>query len=223
METFFETLVNETVERINSGDTLENTIQAVASLAGIRDPYTAGHQQRVGIAAGFIAREIGLSESQANGIYIAGLLHDIGKAVIPMEILNKPGKLTADEFDVVKTHSRVGYLILKDIDFPWSVTEAILQHHERLDGSGYPQGLAGDNIILEARILGVTDVVDAMCYPRSYRPALGLEAAIDEIKSRSGILYDAYVVDAYLKLLGMEKPELEKIKPVAAVSDYSFS
>jgi putative nucleotidyltransferase with HDIG domain len=223
VETFFETLVNETAERISYGDTLENTIQAVASLAGIRDPYTAGHQQRVGIAAGFIAKEIGLSDSQANGIYVAGLLHDIGKAVIPMEILNKPGKLTADEFEVVKTHCRVGYLILKDVDFPWSVTEAILQHHERLNGSGYPQGLSGDDIILEARILGVADVVDAMCYPRSYRPALGLEAAMKEIKTHSGILYDAYVVDAYLKLLGLETLKFDKIKTEAAVSDYSFS
>jgi putative nucleotidyltransferase with HDIG domain len=168
--------------------------------------------------AGFIAKEIGLTDWQAKGIYVAGLLHDIGKSAIPLEILNKPDKLSADEFNIIKTHCQVGYDILKDIDFPWSVTEAILQHHERLDGSGYPRKLTSRDIILEAKILGVTDVVDAMCYPRSYRPALGLDAALDEIRSRRGTLYDAKIVDTCLALIGEETPDIEKIKPLAAVA-----
>jgi putative nucleotidyltransferase with HDIG domain len=173
--------------------------------------------------AGFIAKEIGLTDWQAKGIYVTGLLHDLGKAAVPLEILNKPDRLTAEEFNTIKAHCQTGYDLLKEIDFPWRVTEAILQHHERLDGSGYPRGLSGNEIILEARILGVTDVVDAMCYSRSYRPALGLEAALNEIKSRSGILYDAQIVDTCLTLLGHVTLELDKEKPAAIVGAYSLS
>jgi putative nucleotidyltransferase with HDIG domain len=217
MNTFIEAIKAQTQETINAGFALDSTIQKIASLVGIRDPYTADHQQRVGVLAGFIAKEIGLTDFQVKGIYVAGLLHDIGKAAIPLEILNKPGKLSASEFDVVKNHSQVGYDILKEIDFPWSITEAILQHHERLDGSGYPRRLSGHEVILEARILGVVDVVDAMCYSRPYRPALGLEAAVNEIRSGSGARFDAHIVDACLKLLGQDTPESDKIVPAAAI------
>jgi putative nucleotidyltransferase with HDIG domain len=223
MTTFIETISEDKVERSEFRDTLDGTIHAVSSLVGIRDPYTADHQQRVGVLAGFIAKEIGLSDWQVKGIYVAGLLHDIGKAAAPLEILNKPGKLSASEFDVVKNHSQVGYDILKEIDFPWSITEAILQHHERLDGSGYPRGLSGHEVILEARILGVVDVVDAMCYSRPYRPALGLEAALNEIRSGSGTRYDTHIVNACLKLLGQDTPESDKVVPAAAIGPYSLS
>lgn len=223
MENLLEAIKNQTLETINSGVALDSTIQAVVSLAGIRDPYTADHQHRVGILAGFIAKEIGLTDWQAKGIYVTGLLHDLGKAAVPLEILNKPDRLTAEEFYAIKTHSQVGYDLLKDIDFPWRVTEAILQHHERLDGSGYPRGLSGSEVILEARILGVTDVVDAMCYSRSYRPALGLEAALNEIKSRSGTLYDAHIVDVCLTLLGHDTSESDKKITSTAIGAYSLS
>jgi putative nucleotidyltransferase with HDIG domain len=217
MNTFIEAIKAQTQETINAGFALDSTIQKVTSLVGFRDPYTADHQQRVGILAGFIGKEIGLTDWQVKGIYVAGLLHDVGKAAVPLEILNKPGKLTANEFDVIKDHSQAGFDLLKDIDFPWRVTETILQHHERLDGSGYPRKLSGNGIILEARILGVADVVDAMCYARSYRPPLGLEAALNEIKSHSDTLYDAHIVNAYLKLMGKDTPESDKIMPVAAI------
>jgi putative nucleotidyltransferase with HDIG domain len=210
MNSLIEAIKAQTQETIDAGYALDSTIQKVTSLVGFRDPYTADHQHRVGILAGFIGKEIGLTDWQVKGIYVTGLLHDVGKAAVPMEILNKPDKLTAEEFAEIKNHSQAGYDLLKDIDFPWRVAETILQHHERLDGSGYPRGLSGDKIILEARILGVADVVDAMCYARPYRSALGLDAAIDEIKSKSGILYDTRIVNAYLKLMGYATPEVEK-------------
>ncbi len=218
METLLEAIKKQTLETINTGFALDSTIQAVVKLAGIRDPYTADHQQRVGILAGFIAKEIGLTDWQAKGIYVAGLLHDIGKAAVPLEILNNPGKLSTGEFDVIKTHSQVGYDLLKEIDFPWRVNEAILQHHERLDGSGYPRKLTESDIILEAKILGVTDVVDAMCYSRSYRPALGLEAALAEIRSQRGTRYDATIVDTCLALIGEQVMDIEKTKSFAAAA-----
>jgi len=208
----------EVQETIDTGLALDSTIQKVTSLIGFRDPYTADHQHRVGIMAGFIGKEIGLTDWQAKGIYITGLLHDVGKAAVPMEILNKPDKLTDEEFTVIKNHSQLGYDLLKDIEFPWRVTEAILQHHERLDGSGYPRRLSGDQIILEARILGVADVVDAMCYARPYRSALGLDAAMDEIKSKRGIAFDARIVDAYLKLMGYPVPASKEKLPAVTAS-----
>jgi putative nucleotidyltransferase with HDIG domain len=217
MDTFIETLVKEIIARVENGDSVDGTVHAVSSLAGIRDPYTADHQHRVGVTAGFIAKEIGLSDWQVKGIYVAGLLHDVGKSAVPLKILNKPSKLTVDEFSIVKTHPQVGCDILKDIVFPWPVIQAIMQHHERLDGSGYPMGLSGYQIVLEARILGVVDVVDAMSYSRPYRSALGLEAALEEIKSKRDILYDAHIVNAYLKLLGQDALESGKTTSPAAV------
>ena len=223
MNTFIEAIKAQTRETINAGFALDSTIQKVTSLVGFRDPYTADHQQRVGILAGFIAKEIGLTDWQVKGIYVAGLLHDVGKAAVPLEILNKPDKLTAEEFDVIKNHCQAGFDLLKDINFPWRVTETILQHHERLDGSGYPRKLTGTDIILEARIMGVADVVDAMCYARSYRPPLGLEAALNEIRLQRGILYDTHIVDACLTLLGQATPESDKIMSVASGGERSLA
>ena len=175
-------------------------IQAMALTVEIRDPYTSGHQQRVADLARSIAQEMGLSEDQADGLRMAGIVHDLGKIAVPAEILSKPTKLTNLEFSLIKTHPQISYDILKDIDFPWPIAEIILQHHERLDGSGYPQGLMGANILLEARILVVADVVEAMASHRPYRPALGIDAALEEIEKNKGVLYDPMVVDTCLRL-----------------------
>jgi PAS domain S-box-containing protein/putative nucleotidyltransferase with HDIG domain len=179
---------------------LEETVDALASLVEKRDPYTAGHQQRVTKLACAIAQEIGLPEEQIDGIRVAGAIHDVGKMYVPTGILSKPGKLTDYEFAIIKTHPQVGYEIVKGIEFPWPVAQAILQHHERLDGSGYPAGLSGEESILEARILAVADVVEAMSSHRPFRPALGTDKALEEVSQNSGILYDPAVVDACLKL-----------------------
>jgi putative nucleotidyltransferase with HDIG domain len=187
-----------------------------------RDPYTAGHQRRVAGLARAIAGEMGLSEWQAMSIYITGLLHDVGKVAVPTEILSKPGKINQDEFSIIKNHSRIGYDILQRIEFPWPVTKAILQHHERLNGSGYPAGLAGEEIIIEARILGVADVVEAMSSHRPYRTALGLASAMAEISSGKGVRYDSEVADACLRLLNNNEPEFDRIMAAAASNDYSL-
>ncbi|MFA7097437.1 MAG: HD-GYP domain-containing protein, partial [Gammaproteobacteria bacterium] len=179
---------------------MEATIQAVATTIEKRDPYTAGHQHRVALLSRAIALELGLPETQAHGIYLAGMIHDIGKIYVPADILSRPGKLIAEEFDLLKSHARVGYDILKDVDLPWPVAQIILQHHERCDGTGYPSGLGADQILLEAKILAVADVVEAMASHRPYRPALGLEAALEEIEKNRGILYDTAAADACLRL-----------------------
>jgi len=166
----------------------------------MRDPYTAGHQRRVAELASAIAKEMRLPKEKIEGIHMAGLIHDIGKIAVPAEILSKPSKLSKMEMDLIKAHSQVGYELLKEIDFPWPVANIVLQHHERLDGVGYPQGLKGDEILLEARILAVADVVEAMASHRPYRPALGLDAALDEIKQGKGKLYEPAAVDACLVL-----------------------
>jgi putative nucleotidyltransferase with HDIG domain len=200
---------------------MDGVIHAVSLVVETRDPYTAGHQKRVAELARAIAKEMGLSEWQVMGIYITGLLHDVGKVAVPSEILSKPGKINATEFSIIKNHCQVGHEILQRIDFPWPVTRAILQHHERLDGSGYPGGLSGNDIVLEARILGVADVVEAMSSHRPYRPALGLASALEEITRGSGILYDSDVVGACLKLLKQNESEFEKLMAAAEVShDY---
>jgi len=180
---------------------LEDTIQAIATTIETRDPYTAGHQKRVAQLAVAIAREMALPEQRSIGVLRGAGIHDIGKIYIPSEILSRPGKLSAEEFSLIKIHPQVGYDIVKDIDFPWPVATMLLQHHERLDGSGYPHGLAGSgSILLEARILAVADVVDAMVSHRPYRAALGLDAALQEIRCNRGKLYDTVVVDACLCL-----------------------
>ena len=190
---------------------LEGTINALASAMDKRDAYTAGHQQRVAKLARVLAEEMGLSKDETHGIRTAGIIHDIGKISVPAEILVRPGRLTGIEFSIVKTHSQVGYDILKDIEFPWPVAEIVLQHHERMDCSGYPQGLSGEKIILGARIMAVADVVEAMSSHRPYRPAFPIEKALEEISQNRGILYDAEVVDACLKLFKEKRFRFDKI------------
>lgn len=182
------------------GAALKNTVAAIARTLEMRDPYTAGHQVRVADLASAIAAQMGLPAERVQGIHLAGTVHDIGKIHIPAEILSKPGRLSEIEFNFIKTHSQAGYDLLKDIEFPWPIAQMVWQHHERLDGSGYPQGLKGDQIILEARILSVADVVEAMSAHRPYRAGLGIEPALAEIGKHSGILYDTLVVEACLTL-----------------------
>lgn len=181
-------------------ETMAGTIRAVSTMIEIRDPYTAGHELRVGALAAAVAGELGLDAERCRGMEIAGNLHDIGKISVPAEILSKPTRLQPAEFEIVKTHAQSGYDILKDIRFPWPIAEVARQHHERIDGSGYPQGLKGEQIILEARILAVADVVESMGSHRPYRPARGVDAALDEIASGRGKLYDPGAVDACLRL-----------------------
>ncbi len=180
--------------------TLQATVQSIALLVETKDPYTAGHQQRVAQLAVAIAKEMGLTSDQQDFIYTASIIHDLGKVSVPSELLSKPTKLTEVEFNLIKTHSPSGYNILKDIDFPWPVADAVLQHHERMNGSGYPNHLQGDSILLEARILAVADVVEAISSHRPYRPSLGINFALDEISKNKGTLYDDNAVDACLKL-----------------------
>lgn len=180
--------------------TLSAIIQVLEKTVEVRDPYTAGHQRRVADLARSISAEMGFTQDRIDGIRIAGIIHDIGKIYVPAEILSKPRRLTTYEFNLVKTHSQVGYDILKTIDFPWPVARIVLQHHERLNGSGYPNKLMHDNILIEARILGVSDVVEAMASHRPYRPALGLDAALKEVSDHKGSLYDPEVVDICTRL-----------------------
>ena len=179
---------------------LQGTIQTLARTVETRDPYTAGHQRRVADLAVAIAKKIGLGEDEIDGIHMASIVHDIGKINIPAEILSKPGKLSELEFALIKTHPQVAADLLEGITFPWPITRAILQHHEKLDGSGYPQGLCGDQISREARILAVADIVEAMSSHRPYRPALGIEVALEQIRNDRGLKLDALVVDACLDL-----------------------
>jgi len=180
---------------------LEGSIGLAAAISEKRDPYTAGHQQRVGQLAEAIAVEMGLSQAQAEGIRFGSMIHDIGKIGVPAEILSKPSRLTPLELQLVQTHARSGYEIVKDIEFPWPVAQMILQHHERLDGSGYPAGLKGNDILLEARIIAVADTVEAMSSHRPYRPGLGMDAALTEITGASGVRYDPQAVEACLRLI----------------------
>jgi len=175
-------------------------VDSIAAAVEIKDPQTAGHQKRVAQLAVAIARDLDFSLNRLEGIRVAGLLHDIGKIAIPIEILNKPGALSDLEGEFIKSHCQMGADLLKNIDFPWPVLPVILQHHERLDGSGYPAGLTDKDIILEARILGVADVVEAMISSRSYGPAQGIDKALEEIHQNTGILYDPEVVNVCLKL-----------------------
>lgn len=179
---------------------LEQSIQAIADTVEARDPYTAGHQRRVSELAVAIARELSLAEERIHGLRLAATIHDLGKVHIPAEYLSKPSKLTDTEFTIIKTHPQSGYYILKGIEFPWPIADIVHQHHERLDGSGYPQGLKGGQILLESRILAVADVVEAMSSHRPYRPSLGIEVALQEIERGRGSAYDAAIVDACLKL-----------------------
>ena len=180
--------------------TLNETVYALATTAEKRDAFAVGHQQRVTRLACAIAKEMGLSEEQLDGIYMAGMIHDIGKISVPVEVLVKPIPLSDLEHGLMKAHSQVGHDILKTIEFPWPVAQIVLQHHERMDGSGYPQGLSGDDILLEARILAVADLVDIMTSRQPLRLALSIDEALEEITQNRGVLYDPEVVDACLKL-----------------------
>jgi PAS domain S-box-containing protein/putative nucleotidyltransferase with HDIG domain len=182
-------------------NSLMQTIQTVSLALEKRDPYTAGHQQRVTQFALAIAKEMHAPNEEIDGLRLGGLVHDIGKIYIPSEILTRPGKLTDIEFMLIKTHAQVGYDILKEVDFPWPIAQMVLQHHERLNGSGYPQGLKGDEILPEAKILAVADVVEAMASHRPYRSALGMDKAVDEIKKHQGVFYDPKAVDACCKII----------------------
>ncbi|MBM4464260.1 MAG: response regulator [Chloroflexi bacterium] len=190
--------------------TFDETVNALASAIKTRNPYTADHQRRVTQLACAIAREMDLSEEQIEGIRVAGLIHDIGQISVPIEILSNPDELTEFEYGIIKAHPQIGYEILKAVEFPWPVAEIVLQHHERLDGSGYPQGLSGEEIMLEARILGVAEVVEAMASRQPYRSALGIYKALEEISQNRGVLYDPAIVGACLKLFRQEGFEFER-------------
>jgi PAS domain S-box-containing protein/putative nucleotidyltransferase with HDIG domain len=191
-------------ERLASQQRLKKTlmqiIETIAATVEMRDAYTAGHQRRVAQLAVAIAKELQLPEVQVEGIHLAGVVHDVGKIQVPVEILSKPGKLTEIEFRLIKEHAQSGYEILKSIDFPWPIAKIVLQHHERLDGSGYPQALRSDQILLDAKIIAVADVVESMNSHRPYRPGLGIDAALGEITLNKGKLFDPAVVEACITL-----------------------
>jgi PAS domain S-box-containing protein/putative nucleotidyltransferase with HDIG domain len=180
--------------------TMDAIIRAIGRTVEIRDPYTAGHQRRVADLARAIATELALPQDQIDGLRMASLIHDIGKISVPAEILSKPGRLSELEFNIIKNHPQFGYEILKTIEFPWPVAQVVLQHHERINGSGYPAGLNDGCILMEAKILGLADVVEAMISHRPYRPALSLDDALSEISKNRGVLYDSPVVDACRRL-----------------------
>jgi len=205
--------VTDITERKQAEERLKKTmdaiIETVSKIVEVKDPYTAGHQLRVSQLTTAIAKELNLSQDKIKGIRVASLIHDIGKISVPTEILTKSIALSDIEFSLIKGHSQIGYDILKSIDFPWPVEEIVLQHHERINGSGYPQGLKDDKIMTEAKIIGVADVVEAMSSHRPYRPALGIDAALVEISKNRGILYDPEVVDACLRLFKEKRFKFE--------------
>jgi len=179
---------------------LVDSISAIASVVEMRDPYTAGHQRRVAQIAVAISKQLQLPEDRIEGVHLASVVHDVGKIKVPAEILSKPGRLTINEFNLIKEHSQTGHDILKSIDYPWEIAEIVLQHHERLDGSGYPNGLKGDEILLEAQIIAVADVVESMMSHRPYRPGLGVDAALEEIFLHRGGYFNADAVNICIKL-----------------------
>lgn len=192
---------------------MDEIIEAMARMVEIRDPYTAGHQRRVSDIAAAIAKEMGLPEEKIEATRVAGMVHDIGKIYVPAEILSKPSHLNEMEYRMIKQHPRLSYEILSSIEFPWPVADIVFQHHERMDGSGYPTGISGEDISIEARIIAVADVVEAMGSHRPYRPSLGIKQALEEISKNKGVLYDPEVVDASLRLLAdKESLDLEQIK-----------
>lgn len=180
---------------------LRSTIEAMSKTMEWRDPYTAGHQKRVALISMAIAKKLGLDIDAVQALYMAAMVHDIGKVAVPAEILTKPTHLTDLEMKMVQEHAETGYQILKDIPFPWPIADMVHQHHERLDGSGYPKGLSGDQIIQGARILAVADTIEAMSTHRPYRPARGLASAMEEVRAEAGSKLDAKVVDAAFELL----------------------
>ena len=191
---------------------MHSTIQAISMTVEKRDPYTSGHQQRVADLAKAMAQGLKLLPDQIESIYMAAAIHDIGKISLPAEILVKPSQLTAIEISLIQAHAQAGYDILKGIEFPWPIADIVLQHHERMDGSGYPQGLAGDKILFGARIIGVADVVETMASHRPYRPSIGTDKALEEIARNRGTLYDPLAVDACLTLFNDKKFEFQSKK-----------
>ncbi|MCX5837733.1 MAG: HD-GYP domain-containing protein [Deltaproteobacteria bacterium] len=189
--------LRESLEQLRRA--VETTIQVLVMAVEMKDPYTAGHQRRMTNLARMMATEMGLPPEKIEGIRMAGVIHDIGKITLPTEILSKPTNLYAIELSLIREHVRLGYDILKDLKSPWPLAEIVHQHHERMDGSGYPRGLKGGEILIEARILAVADVVEAMASHRPYRPALGLSAALEEIEKNRGLLYDSHAVDTCLR------------------------
>ncbi len=179
---------------------LDSIVLTMGKLVETRDSYTANHQQKVSKLSVAIAEKMGMDEDKVEGIRIASIVHDIGKIYVPEGILAKTGKLLPEEFNLVKLHPKTGYETLRSIEFPWPIADMVYQHHERMDGSGYPLGLKSDDILIEARIIGVVDVVEAMASHRPYRPALGIDVALDEIKKNRGNLYDNDVVDACIEV-----------------------
>ncbi|MEI8174288.1 MAG: HD domain-containing phosphohydrolase [Deltaproteobacteria bacterium] len=202
-----EEQLRESLEQVRRA--VQTTIQVLVMAVEMKDPYTAGHQRRMTNLARTMATEMGLPPEKIEGLRMAGVIHDIGKITLPTEILSKPTKLSNIEWLLIKEHVQLGYDILKDVESSWPLAEIVLQHHERMDGSGYPRGLKGDEILIEARILAVADVVEAMASNRPYRPALGLNAALDEIENNKGTLYDADAVDACLRLFREKGYKLE--------------
>ena len=198
-----ERKLRETEERLRK--TLEDTIRALASAVELRDPYTAGHQRRVSDLSCAIASQMALSSDQIDGLRLAGLVHDVGKIRVPAEILSWPNQLSELDFNLIKAHPQAGYDIMKTISFPYPVARIVLQHHERIDGSGYPSGLKRDQILIEARILAVADVVEAIASHRPYRAALGITHALDEISNKSDILFDSNPVEVCLTLFKEKK------------------
>jgi putative two-component system response regulator len=190
--------LKQSYERLQKA--MDGTIHAIAKIVEAKDPYTAGHERRVSQLTYAAARELGLSEKKTEGIVMASALHDVGKISVPAEILTKTGRLSESEFSIVKSHPTIGFQILKEVEFPWPIAQIVLQHHERLDGSGYPEGITGDKIIPEAKILAVADVVEAMVSHRPYRPAFDVEKALEEISGKKGVLYDPEMVDTCVKL-----------------------
>lgn len=184
---------------------LEETVEALAATSERRDPYTAGHQRRVSQLACAIARELGFSYDRVEGVRMAANIHDVGKVYVPAEILSKPTTLTRLEFSIIQTHPQIGYDILKDIEFPWPIAKIVLQHHEKLNGLGYPNGLASKDILIESKILTVSDVVEAMASHRPYRASLGIDAALDEIQGKKGDFYDQEIVEICLNLFNRKK------------------
>jgi putative two-component system response regulator len=200
--------LQQSLEKLNKA--MGGMIQAIALTVETRDPFTAGHQRRVAELSFSIAQEMGLPAEKIKGLYMTAMIHDLGKISVPAEILSKSTKLSELEFGLIKVHSSVGYTILKDIDFPWPVARMVLEHHERMNGSGYPSRLTGENLLIESRILAVADVVEAIISYRPYRPPYPIEVAMDEIEKNKGILYDPEVVEACLRLFRMKGYSLNR-------------
>jgi PAS domain S-box-containing protein len=202
-----EEKLRESLEQLRRA--MQTTIQVLVMAVEMKDPYTAGHQRRMTNLARTMAREMGLPPEKIEGLRMAGIIHDIGKITLPTEILSKPTKLSAIELSLIRENVRLGYDILKDVESPWPLAEIVLQHHERMDGSGYPRGLKGEEILIEARILAVADVVEAMASHRPYRAALGLDAALEEIEKNKGLLYDSHAVDTCLRVFREKGYQIE--------------